>query len=68
MRLIAERLLPAFRHAYGESYSQLCYVQDELERKRNVSEIKLARFLPGRRFHLYCRRVNGSQSHNPPEL
>mgnify|MGYP007061056115 FL=1 len=60
MRLIAERLLPAFRHAYGEPYSQLCYVQDELERKGKVSEIKLARFLPGRRFHLYCRRVDGS--------
>ena len=37
MRLIAERLLPTFRHAYGESYRQLCYVQDELERKRKAT-------------------------------
>ena len=41
MRLIAERLLPTFHHAHGEPYRQLCYVQDELERKRKASEIKL---------------------------
>ena len=27
MRMIAERLLPTFRHDYGTPYQQLCYVQ-----------------------------------------